>query len=180
MKNLRILTATLLLAAAAGGASARNDRLLLPIAAALDEAAASGAAFPLPMQFGREPGVPPDTSGLVEVRGIGVPYTNVSNQNGNARQYKSDPEVCREAFRKALTELQYRAQAGAGKAVVDIVSFYRRQEFNSRDVYECHAGNTRAVVDLRGRVSMNEASPRPVAAPSALTAPLPGAAAPAR
>lgn len=180
MKNIRILSAAVLLAVAAGSAGARNDRLLLPIAPALDDPATGGALSVLTMQFGRDPSVPLETSGLVEVRGVAVPYSSVSNQYGNSRQYRSDPEVCREAFRKALAELQYRARAGAGKAVVDIVSYYRRQEFNSRDVYECHAGNTRAVVDLRGRISMNEAGPRPVTAPSALTAPLPGAPAPAR
>jgi hypothetical protein len=168
--STRRLVAAALALLAAGTVHARNDRLLLPIAEALHYQGPGPALMSLPLQFGREAGVAADAQGLVDVRGVAVPYASVSNQYGNSRVYKSDPEVCREAFRKALGELQYRAQAVAGKAVVDIVSHYnKRIEFNSKDTYECHAGNTRAVVDLRGRISMADVPP------SALTAPLPGA-----
>lgn len=171
MKPTHILAvAACALAFAAGSAHARNDRLLLPIADAVQYQGPGPALLSVPLRFGREPGAPVDAQAQVDVRGVAQPFASVSNQYGNSRVYKSDAETCREAFRKALGELQYRAQAVSAKAVVDIVSHYnKRQEFNSRDVYECHAGHTRAVVDLRGRISMEEATP------SALTAPLPGA-----
>ena len=177
-KTIRILAGALVLAAAAGSAFARNDRLLLPIAPALQyQGPGPALQLAIPLQFGRDGATAGDGQLWVEGRGQAVPYAVTSGAQGNTREFRPDAEVCRDAFRKALAELQYRAQAAGAKAVVGIVSYYRRQEFNNKELYECHAGNSRAVVDLRGRLSHGEAAPQPVPAPSAMTAPLPTAAA---
>ena len=50
----------------------------------------------------------------------------------------------------ALLALQSGAKARGANAVVDIVSFYKRNEFRSASSYECHAGALMAGVALKG------------------------------
>jgi len=52
----------------------------------------------------------------------------------------------------ALKELAERAKTEGGDAVVDIVSYYKKNVFSSATEYECHAGNIVAGVALKGRV----------------------------
>ena len=52
----------------------------------------------------------------------------------------------------ALIELRERARKEGGDAIVNIVSFYRKQEFDSDTLYECHAGAFVAGVALKGTV----------------------------
>jgi len=65
---------------------------------------------------------------------------------------RPDEEVCRWAMISALKELAERAKTEGGDAVVDIVSYYKKNVFSSATEYECHAGNIVAGVALKGRI----------------------------
>lgn len=65
---------------------------------------------------------------------------------------RPDDDVCRWAMISALKELAERAKTEGGDAVVEIVSYYKKNVFSSTTEYECHAGNIVAGVALKGRV----------------------------
>lgn len=65
---------------------------------------------------------------------------------------RPDEEVCRWAMISAMKELAERARAEGGNAVVNIVSYYRKNVFSSPTEYECHAGAIVAGVALKGTV----------------------------
>jgi uncharacterized protein YbjQ (UPF0145 family) len=65
---------------------------------------------------------------------------------------KPDEVACRWAMLSALIELQERAKKEGGNAVVNVVSFYKKDEFSSETEYECHAGAIIAGVALKGTV----------------------------
>ena len=70
----------------------------------------------------------------------------MTNKKTNAAN-KSDAEACRWVALSAL-----RAQDGArsrANAVVDIVSYYKKNEFKSSTNYECYAGTILAGVALK-------------------------------
>jgi len=75
----------------------------------------------------------------------------VTNRKTNAFM-KSDEEACSWVFLSAMIALQERAQREGADAVVNITSFYDRQEMSSREEYECHAGGIMAGVALKGDV----------------------------
>jgi hypothetical protein len=75
----------------------------------------------------------------------------VTNKKTNAFM-KSDEEACSWAFLSAMISLQERAQREGADAVVNITSYYKRQEMASREQYECHAGGIMAGVALKGDV----------------------------
>ena len=75
----------------------------------------------------------------------------ITNKKTNAFG-KSDTEACEWVFLSAMIALRDRALAEGGNAVVDIVSFYKRNEYASATEYECHAGAVMAGVALKGRV----------------------------
>lgn len=75
----------------------------------------------------------------------------VTNKKTNAFG-KSDQRACEWVLLSALLSLQDRALAEGGNAVVDIVSYYKKNQFSSKDEYECHAGSVMAGVALKGRV----------------------------
>jgi len=66
---------------------------------------------------------------------------------------KSDEDACDHVLRSALITLQNSAKRAGANAVVDIVSFYKRNEYRSAQNYECHAGAVVAGVALKGRLS---------------------------
>ena len=74
---------------------------------------------------------------------------DVSNRKTNAAN-KSDEEACRWVALSTLRALQDGAKARGANAVVDIVSFYKSNEFRSATNYECYAGNILAGVALKG------------------------------
>jgi hypothetical protein len=97
-----------------------------------------------------------------------------SNNGGGGRERRSDEVVCADAFRKALAELQQRARTQGASAVVGIVSNYNKVTMDSPQVYECHIGITRGVVELKAVLSR---AVQPVMAPPiARTAPAPRSA----
>ncbi|TWI13301.1 excinuclease ATPase subunit [Aerolutibacter ruishenii] len=73
----------------------------------------------------------------------------VANRKTNAAN-KSDEEACRWVALSALRAFQDSAKARGANAVVDIVSYYKKNEFRSSTNYECHAGTFVAGVALKG------------------------------
>lgn len=74
-----------------------------------------------------------------------------SNKKTNAFN-KEDREACDWSFLSALISLQERAVKEGGNAVVNIRSYYKKNEVSSASEYECHAGAMVAGVALRGEV----------------------------
>lgn len=75
--------------------------------------------------------------------------SDVANRKTNAAN-KSDEEACRWVALSALRALQDGAKRRGANAVVDIVSFYKKNEFRSASNYECYAGTFVAGVALKG------------------------------
>jgi uncharacterized protein YbjQ (UPF0145 family) len=65
---------------------------------------------------------------------------------------RPDEEVCRWAMISAMKELAGRARTEGGNAVINIVSYYKKNVFSSATEYECHAGAIIAGVALKGTV----------------------------
>ncbi|HVJ42878.1 MAG TPA: hypothetical protein VM639_15345 [Dongiaceae bacterium] len=65
---------------------------------------------------------------------------------------RPDEDVCRWAMISAMKELAERARTEGGNAVINIVSYYRKNVFSSPTEYECHAGAIIAGVALKGTV----------------------------
>ena len=74
---------------------------------------------------------------------------DVANRKTNSFG-KPDEEVCRRAMLDALLELRERADKFGADAVVNIVSYYKKQVFASETDYECHAGGFVGGVALKG------------------------------
>jgi len=74
---------------------------------------------------------------------------DVTNKKTNAAN-KSDAEACRWVALSALRALQDGARSRGANAVVDIVSYYKKNEFKSSTNYECYAGAILAGVALKG------------------------------
>jgi len=74
---------------------------------------------------------------------------DVTNKKTNAAN-KSDADACRWVALSALRALQDGARSRGANAVVDIVSYYKKNEFKSSTNYECYAGAILAGVALKG------------------------------
>lgn len=74
---------------------------------------------------------------------------DVANRKTNSFG-KPDEEVCRRAMLDSLLALRDRADKLGADAVVNIVSYYRKQVFASETDYECHAGAFVGGVALKG------------------------------
>jgi len=139
----RLLLVSLIGAAlAAPAAYARDDRLTFPIQGGLDSPAAHGKIdatvqlfwgdqkFPTPQQtFG----------------------TYTTNKKTNAFN-KSDHEACDINFISAIISLQQKAREDGGNAVVNIHSYYKKDDVSSETDYQCGAGTFVSGVALRGTV----------------------------
>jgi uncharacterized protein YbjQ (UPF0145 family) len=75
----------------------------------------------------------------------------VANRKGNSVG-RPDEDACRWTMISALKELHDRAIQEGGNAVINIVSYYRKEVFSSDTLYECHAGAVIAAVALKGTV----------------------------
>ncbi|MDQ0143103.1 excinuclease ATPase subunit [Cupriavidus necator] len=75
--------------------------------------------------------------------------SGVSNRKTNGVG-KSDEDGCRWAALSALIALQDTAKSKGANAVVDIVSYYKKNEVASPTDYECHAGAVVVGVALKG------------------------------
>lgn len=88
---------------------------------------------------------------------------DVTNKKTNAAN-KSDAEACRWVALSALRALQDGARSRGANAVVDIVSYYKKNEFKSSTNYECWAGTFVAGVALKGTYAkVSKLSPSPTA-----------------
>jgi len=138
----RLATAALLsaLIAAAPVAEARDTRLELPLQELVNSPQAKEAGI--------------DGSVRFYLAGQQVTVLNrmggdVANRKTNAAN-KSDEEACRWVALSALKALHDKAKQRGANAVVDIVSFYKKNEFRSASNYECYAGTFVAGVTLKG------------------------------
>ncbi|WP_341675772.1 excinuclease ATPase subunit [Niveibacterium sp. SC-1] len=133
-------TLVLLLCVASSAAFARDTEYMLPISEVLtgpEQAKFADVKF----YFGKSV-TPPYQQKLGEV--IGNKKTNALN--------KSDEEACHWVAASVLIEMAERAKSLGGNAVVNIRSFYKKNERWDNALYECHAGATVAGVTLKGDV----------------------------
>jgi hypothetical protein len=120
-------------------AQARDTRLLLPIAAALAQKnQAEKTSGTVAFYFG-------DQHVPTVLTAVG---SDVSDRKTNAFG-KVDIEACNWVFLSSLISLEKRAQQLGANAVVNIVSYYHKQEMSSRTLFECHAGAIMAGVALK-------------------------------
>ncbi|MEQ8326458.1 hypothetical protein [Parvibaculum sp.] len=75
----------------------------------------------------------------------------VSNKKTNAFA-KSDAETCQHVVLSNFIEFQERAQSLGGNAVINIKSYFRRNEVKDDSRYECHVGFLMSGVALKGEV----------------------------
>ena len=123
-------------------AQARDTQLFLPLNEALNSANFIDRLDPnIQFFFGDQP-YPASATKLGEF---------VTNKKTNAFG-KSDVEACQWVLLSAMLSLQERALAQGGNAVVNIRSYYKKDEFSSAVEYECHAGALIAGVALIGEV----------------------------
>ena len=139
MSFLNVVTMAVLIAAAPV-ADARNSRMELPLQELVNSPQAKEAGIDGSVRFYLA-GQPVAVSSRM---GSGV-----SNRKTNAAN-KSDVEACRWAALSVLKEFQESAKKRGANAVVDIVSYYKKNEFKSASNYECYAGTFVAGVALKG------------------------------
>ena len=75
--------------------------------------------------------------------------TDVSNPKTNGVG-KSDEFGCKWAALSALINLQKSAKREGANAVIDIVSYYKKNEYRNATNFECHAGAVVIGVALKG------------------------------
>jgi len=64
----------------------------------------------------------------------------------------SDQDTCQRVVLSNFIEFQQRAKALGGNAVINITSYFRRNEVKDNDRYECHVGFLMSGVALKGEV----------------------------
>jgi hypothetical protein len=141
---MRFPIIVVVIATALGGsvASARDTKLMLSVQEGLSTPAAkeklgSGVRF----FFGKQPH-PAVAKEFGEY--VTNPKTNAAN--------KTDKAACEWVFLSAVLALRDRATSLGGNAVVNIKSYYKKNEVVSETEYECHAGAFIAGVALKGTV----------------------------
>lgn len=121
-------------------AQARDTKLMLPIAAAMETADAQeklGGTVKFYFADQKSPKV-------LEKLG-----SDVSNRKTNAFG-KADETACNWAFLSAMVSLEQRAISLGANAVVNVVSYYKKNIHASPTEFECHAGALMAGVALKG------------------------------
>ena len=137
----RLLFAVALVAGTiAHGAQARDTEYHLPIAEAMKDAELKRhLGNDVAYYFGGQP-TPP----------VGKTFGEfVTNKKTNAFG-KPDIVACRWAMLSALLQLRERAKQLGADAVVNIVSYYKKDTNSSTTEYVCHAGAVIAGVALKG------------------------------
>jgi hypothetical protein len=138
----RVLFASFLVIMLSSMAQARDTRYTLKIQDVVnspDYQTKVGTA--IPFYFGNQP-TPPIAQKLGEW--VTSKKTNSFN--------KSDEEACRWVMLSALIELRERVTKEGGNAVINVVSYYDREEIPDKSEYECHVGVFVAGVALKGTV----------------------------
>jgi uncharacterized protein YbjQ (UPF0145 family) len=121
-------------------AHARDTKHMLPIAAAMEQSDAQEKLDGSVKFFFGDQKTPKVLTKL------GSDVTNVkTNAFG-----KSDEVACNWVFLSAMVALEKRAKTLGANAVVNIKSYYKKNEFSSATEFECHAGAIMAGVALKG------------------------------
>tara|TARA_R110002110_G_scaffold29975_5_gene106233 strand:+ start:2078 stop:2533 length:456 start_codon:yes stop_codon:yes gene_type:complete len=134
-------TATLAVALSlvgAQGALARDDAQLYPVSGVLSM---PGVDSSVGVYFGNTP-----HPAVVKTLGT-FPTNKKTNSVG-----KSDQEACNWAALSAVKTLQERALKEGGNAVINIKSYYKKNEVSHDDQFECHSGAFVTGVALIGDV----------------------------
>ncbi|MBO9538202.1 excinuclease ATPase subunit [Herbaspirillum sp.] len=142
MKNISLILAAALLAASSLSAQARDTKHLLSVEEAKTQKDKEGVL---------DGSVKFYFAGQQHPAIITKLSSDVTNQKTNAVG-KSDEEACKWVFLSALVQLHKKAKELGGNAVVNIVSYYKKNEMASATQYECHAGATLAGVALKGDI----------------------------
>lgn len=138
----RILTAALLsLLVATPHAQARETRVELPLQELLDSPQAKQAGIDGSVRF--------YLAGAKHPAVVSRMGEDVSNKKTNAAN-KSDADACRWVTLSVLKAFQDSAKSRGANAVIDIVSYYKKNEFKSDTNYECYAGAIMAGTALKG------------------------------
>ena len=141
MKN--IISLTIIIASTLSivwPAQARDTKYLLPIAAALEtKDAKTRLDGSVKFFFGNQ-----ETPKV-----LAKLSTDVTNLKTNAVG-KSDEKACNWVFLSAMLALEKRAKQLGANAVINIVSYYKKEVMSSATEFECHAGVVIAGVALRG------------------------------
>lgn len=125
---------------AVGHAQARDSESMRPINDVLDKYDAK-LNSDVALYFGKQ-------SHPAVAKKLGEYPTNKKTNGFN----KSDSEACEWVMLSALLSLQERAVREGGNAVVNIRSYYKKDEVSSETEYECHNGAFVAGVALIGEV----------------------------
>ncbi|MEX0802165.1 MAG: excinuclease ATPase subunit [Candidatus Binatia bacterium] len=126
--------------AAISPAHARDTKHILPIAAAMETKDAQDKLDgSVKFFFGAQ-----QTPEILTKLG-----SDVANRKTNAFG-KSDEKACNWAFLSAMVALEKRAQELGADAVVNVVSYYKKNVMSSATEFECHAGAVIAGVALKG------------------------------
>lgn len=138
--NYKPLLAALAIAVTAPWASARNTLIQVPLAEVLAMPEAQGKLDGSVKFF--LAGQP--TPRIAQKLG-----SDVSNQKTNGVG-KSDEFGCKWAALSALIRFQESAKRQGANAVVDLVSYYKKNETSHPTMIECHAGAVLIGVALKG------------------------------
>jgi hypothetical protein len=151
LKRLRPVLLCLAFLSCLPAAHARNTTLVLPVEPVLRQAATRQLLGDVAIQFGATlPDGAEVVQQLVEGHGVAKPYGPWNSHKDNTL---SDDKVCQLALRQALADMVQMVRKTGGTALVGVVSNYGNHAMSSVDQFECHAGDTKAVVDLKGRAA---------------------------
>lgn len=139
MKKVLISVAALCLFSSS--AMARDDVVYFNIKDALSSPEAKKVLDPeIKISFGS------GTKGNILLKGI------MSNKKTNSFG-KSDEKACTWALLGALKSFQKRAKKEGGTKVVNLIGYYKKNEFDSKTKFQCGAGNVVAGVTLIGDIA---------------------------
>lgn len=139
MRRFALIVATALLAVAST-ANARETRVELPLHDLINSPEAKAAGIDGSVRF------------FLAGEKVNVQQRlgeDVTNKKTNAAN-KSDAVACNWVALSALKALQDGAKSRGANAVVDVVSYYKKNEFKSTTNFECYAGAILAGVALKG------------------------------
>lgn len=121
---------------------AKNDVMRFSIQGALNDPRAKEVLDPsIKLYFGKDGGkakkITQQLSANKKTNGVG----------------KSDEAACNWAFLSAIKTFQERAKREGGSKVVNLSSYYYKNEFISSKEFECGVGNIMVGVTLRGYIA---------------------------
>jgi uncharacterized protein YbjQ (UPF0145 family) len=143
MNRIALTAATVVIALvfATPHASARETRVELPLQELLDSPQAKEAGIDGSVRF--------YLAGQKHPAVVSKMGEDVANRKTNAAN-KSDEEACRWVTLSVLRAFQDTAKSKGANAVIDVVSYYKKNEFRSPSNYECYAGAIMAGTALKG------------------------------